>query len=404
MPKRSIPLSRVLYGSLSLAAAASIGLIAAAVLSTRGNDSQAAPARAATEVGVITVATQSLALSTELPGRTLAVQTAEIRPQVNGIVRARLFTEGTTVKAGQALYQIDPASYQATVNSAQASVARAEATLQAAELKARRQKELLDADAGARQDFEDAQAALLQARADLKTAQATLASAQIDLGRTRISAPITGRVDTSSVTAGALVTASQTTALTTVQQLDPMWVDIPQSSVELLKLRQQLASGTLKKNGELSIHLLLEDGSTYAHAGKLQVSGVTVNTTTGAVTLRAQVPNPEGLLLPGMYVRAVLDQAIDPAAVLVPQAGIARNTHGDATALVVGKDGKVEQRAVTVAEAIKGQWRVTQGLQADDRLIVEGTGKVAPGQLVQAVPAAANAAAASAPAATAAAH
>lgn len=327
-----------------------------------------------------------------MPGRTLAVQTAEIRPQVSGIVRARLFTEGSTVTAGQALYQIDPASYQATVNSAQAGVARAEATVQAAELKAKRQKELLDADAGARQDHEDAQASLLQAHADLKTAQATLATAQIDLGRTRIRAPIGGRVDTSSVTAGALVTASQTAALTTVQQLDPMWVDIPQSSVELLKLRQQLASGALKKNGELRIRLVLEDGSAYAHAGRLQVSGVTVNTTTGAVTLRAQVPNPQGLLLPGMYVRAQLDQAVDPAAVLVPQAGIARNTHGDAVALLVGKDGKVEQRKVTVAEVVQGQWRVTAGLQAGERLIVEGTGKVKPGQLVQAVPAAATSA------------
>jgi membrane fusion protein (multidrug efflux system) len=383
--------------------ASSISVMAAAALLAACGDGDKAPqVRAATEVGVITVSTQPLALRTELPGRTVAVQTAEIRPQVSGIVRARLFTEGSTVKAGQPLYQIDPATYQASANSAQAAVTRAQATLQAAELKARRQRELLNADAGSRQDDEDAQVALLQAKADLKTAQATLATAEIDLARTRISAPISGRVDTSSVTAGALVTASQTTALTTVQQLDPIWVDIPQSSIDLLKLRRQTDSGALKKNGELSIRLVLEDGTSYAHAGRLQVSGVTVNTTTGAVTLRAQVPNPEGLLLPGMYVRAVIDQAMDPAALMVPQAGIVRNIHGDPTAMVVGKDGKVEQRVVTVAESVNGQWRVTKGLQAGERVIIEGTGKVNAGQLVQAVPVSAPASAAAASAAPAA--
>lgn len=395
MPRHAFPFAATLTTFTALASAA--------LLAACGEPAAAPAAPPATEVGVITVAAQAVALKTELAGRTVAVQTAEIRPQVSGIVQKRLFTEGSTVKAGQPLYQIDPASYEAAAHSAQASVARAQATLQAARLKAQRQQALLDADAGTRQDQEDAKAALQQAEADLKTAQATAATAQIDLARTRITAPITGRVDTSTVTAGALVTANQAAALTTLQQLDPMWVDIPQSSVDVLKLRQQIASGTLK-NGELAIRLVLEDGSAYAHAGRLQVAGVTVNTGTGAVTLRAQVPNPEGLLFPGMYVRAVLDQATDPAALLVPQAGVARNARGEASALVVAADGKVQQRSVTVAGVVNGQWRVTQGLATGDRLIVEGTGKVSAGQLVRAMPAAAaaSAAASAAPAASAA--
>lgn len=361
-------------------------LLGAAVLAGcgEGRSETAKSAPPAQEVGVITVAAQPLTLRTELPGRTLAAQSAEIRPQVSGLLKARLFTEGTVVKAGQPLYEIDAASYQATVQSAQASVAKAQATLQAAQLNATRQQDLLAADAGSRKDQEDAQATLLQAQAELKTAQAALATAQIDLSRTRITAPIGGRVDTSTVMPGALVTANQATALTTVQQLDPMLVDIPQSSVDVLKLRRQLASGALK-NGELVIRLVLEDGAAYAHEGRLKVAGVAVNTSTGAVTLRAQVPNPEGLLLPGMYVRAVIDQARDPAALLVPQAGITRDARGQARALVVGTDGKVQQRAVAVAEALQGQWRVTDGLQAGDRLIVEGSGKVRDGQLVHAV-------------------
>ncbi|PXW97403.1 membrane fusion protein (multidrug efflux system) [Sphaerotilus hippei] len=358
-----------------------------------GKNAGAPPA--AVEVGVVTLATQPLTLRTELAGRTVAMQSAEIRPQVSGILRQRLYTEGSMVKAGQALYQIDDASYRTELASAQAGVARAEATLQAAQLKARRQDELLAADAGTRQDAEDARASLAQAQADLKTAQATLATASLNLQRTRIIAPISGRIDTSGVSTGALVTASQTTALTTVQQLDPIWVDVPQSSVEMLKLRRQLASGTLD-NGTLTMRLVLEDGSDYPHPGRLEVSGVSVNTTTGAVNLRARVPNPEGLLLPGMYVRAVLDQGQDRAALLVPQAGIRRNTRGEATALVVGQDSKVEQRAVTVAESVAGQWRVTQGLQAGERLIVEGSGKVRPGQIVHAVALSASAPAAAA--------
>lgn len=361
-------------------------------LSACSSRNQETPQAAATEVGVFTVSTRSLPLTTELPGRTVAMQSAEIRPQVSGIVQKRLFTEGSQVRAGQALYQLDASSYQATVRSAEASVAKAAATLAAARLTAQRQQALLAADASSKQTVEDAQAALKEDEAALLSAQATLASARIDLARTRISSPISGRVDTSSVTEGALVTASQTTALTTVQTLDPINVDIPQSSVDLLKLRQQLTQGGLK-DGSARIRLVLEDGSTYGQEGTLKVNGVAVNATTGAVTLRATVPNPDHVLLPGMYVRAVLTQAVDPAAILVPQAGVQRNATGSASALVVGGDGKVALRPVTVAQAIDNQWRVTQGLQAGDRVIVEGAAKVKPGQVVHAVPAALSASA-----------
>lgn len=360
-----------------------------------GGASSGPPAAPAAEVGVVTLQAQTLDLTRELSGRVVAAETAEIRPQVSGIVQARLFTEGAAVKAGQALYQIDPASYQAALDSANAAVARAQATLQAAQLTADRQARLLAADAGARQDHDNAQAALLQARADVASAQAAAATARLDLQRTRISAPIAGRVDTSSVTAGALVTANQAAALTTVRSTDPMWVNITQSSGELLQLRQQVAAGQLR-DGALAVQLQLEDGSRYAQAGQLAVSGVSVDTSTGAVTLRARVPNPQGLLLPGMFVRVSLAQARATNAVLAPQAGIQRDARGDARALVVAADGRVEQRSVQVAETHGTQWRVTSGLAAGDRLIVQGNGRVKPGQIVSAVAVSNTAAAAAA--------
>lgn len=368
----------------ALGAACLLTLSLTAALSGCGkaDGQQAAPP--ATEVGVVTLSSAPLTLHTELPGRTTAVQSADIRPQVAGIIQSRLFQEGAMVKAGQVLYQIDPASYTATVRSDQAAVAKAQAAVNAARLAFNRQKALLDAGVGTTQDFEDAQSTLQQDEASLQAAQADLASAQLDLNRTQLRSPLTGRVDTSTVTAGALVTAAQTTALTTVTQVDPMMVDIPQSSVDVLRLRQQIQSGKLR-DGAMAIHLVLEDGSTYAHPGKLKVSGATVSETTGAVTLRAEVPNPDGLLLPGMYVRAVIDQAQDPNGLLVPQAGVTRNTHGDATVLVVDQDGKVAQHVIEVGEAINGQWRVLSGLKAGERVIVQGQNKVAVGQVVHAV-------------------
>ena len=338
------------------------------------------------EVGVVTLALQSTTLKSELAGRTAAQMVAQIRPQVGGIVQKRAFTEGAMVKAGELLYQIDPASYQAAQASAKAGVARAEATAAAARLKAKRQADLFAIEAISQQDNEDAQTALQQAEADVASARAALETASINLARTRIVSPIAGRVEASTVTPGALVTANQETALTTVQQLDPIYVDIPQSSLEVLQLRKALSSGALKSEGDAArIQLVLEDGSTYAHEGKLQFAGVTVNTTTGAVTLRALVPNPERMLMPGMYVRARLDKGTDPEALLVPQPGIGRDNTGKATALVVNAEYKVEQRKVEVAEAIGTNWRVTDGLKAGERVIVEGSGKVRPGQSVRVV-------------------
>lgn len=373
----------------SVARVTVLGIIFGSTFLAGCNNSQSAANTAPkpTEVGVVTLATQPLTLSTELSGRTTAFMVAQIRPQVGGIIQKRAFTEGAMVKAGELLYQIDPASYQATHASARAAVSRAEATLNSARLKAQRQAELLIIEAISKQDHEDAQASLQQAEADLASARATLETASINLERTRIASPINGRIEASTVTPGALVTANQETALTTVQQLDPIYVDIPQSSAEVLRLRKALAEGKLKNDGDNSarIRLQLEDGSTYKHEGKLQFSGVTVNTTTGAVTLRALVPNPERLLMPGMYVRARLEQGIDPQALLVPQQGIGRDNAGRATALVVSADGKVERRDVTVAEIVGQNWRVTSGLAEGDRVIVEGSSKVRPGQAVNAV-------------------
>ena len=352
------------------------------------NDSQSATNTAPKdpEVGVVTLAPQSTTLKSELAGRTAAQMVAQIRPQVSGIVQKRAFTEGAMVKAGELLYQIDPASYQAAQASAKATLARAEATASAARLKAKRQADLFAIEAISQQDNEDAQTALQQAEADVASARAALETASINLERTRIVSPIAGRVEASTVTPGALVTANQETALTTVQQLDPIYVDIPQSSLEVLQLRKALSSGALKSEGDAArIQLVLEDGSTYAHEGKLQFAGVTVNTTTGAVTLRALVPNPERLLMPGMYVRARLDKGTDPEALLVPQPGIGRDNTGKATALVVNAENKVEQRKAEVAEAIGTNWRVTDGLKAGERVIVEGSGKVRPGQSVRVV-------------------
>ncbi len=376
------PASNRLRASIALLFASSSLILAGC------NDSQSAVNTAPKdpEVGVVTLAPQSTTLKSELAGRTAAQMVAQIRPQVSGIVQKRAFTEGAMVKAGELLYQIDPASYQAAQASAKATLARAEATASAARLKAKRQADLFAIEAISQQDNEDAQTALQQAEADVASARAALETASINLERTRIVSPIAGRVEASTVTPGALVTANQETALTTVQQLDPIYVDIPQSSLEVLQLRKALSSGALKSEGNAArIQLVLEDGSTYAHEGKLQFAGVTVNTTTGAVTLRALVPNPERLLMPGMYVRARLDKGTDPEALLVPQPGIGRDNTGKATALVVNAENKVEQRKVEVSEAIGTNWRVTDGLKAGERVVVEGSGKVRPGQSVRVV-------------------
>ena len=371
---------------------------------------QEAPhAQQAPQVVVFTVNPAALPMSAELPGRTNAYQVADVRPQVGGLIQKRLFVEGSDVKAGTALYQIDPATYQAAYNSAKAALSKAKANLLTAGPKAARYKELVAIEGVSRQEYDDAVAAFEQAKADVESANAALESANINLKYSTVTAPISGRTSRSTVTAGALVTAGQAQALTTVQQLDPMYVDVTQSSTELLRLRRQMADGSLKKVGEgqAKVDLLLPDGSKYSEPGKLQFAGVTVDPTTGNVVLRALFPNPKGELLPGMYVRAQLETGVDEKAITVPQVGVTRNQKGQATALILNKENKVEQRILTTSGTIGNDWLVTSGLVAGDRVIVEGLQKVKPGAPAVAVPAKAAdapAAAASAAASAASAH
>jgi membrane fusion protein (multidrug efflux system) len=339
------------------------------------------------EVGVVVIQPQRVELTTELAGRTAAYLVAEVRPQVNGIVQKRLFTEGSDVRAGQVLYQIDPSTYRAAHASAKASLSRAEATLVSARLKAKRYGELVKINAVSQQDHDDAQAALKQAEADVEACKATVESARINLAYTRVTAPISGRIGRSLITTGALMTANQATALATIQQLSPVYVDITQTSAELLRLKRALASGQMKGGGQggTRVKLLLEDGSTYPQEGELKFSDVTVDQSTGSVTLRSVFPNPKQLLLPGMYVRAVIREGVNEHAILAPQRGVTRNSAGKPTALVVGANGRVESRLLTVSRTIGDSWLVDEGLKTGDRLIVEGTQKAKPGTAVKMV-------------------
>jgi membrane fusion protein, multidrug efflux system len=333
------------------------------------------------EVGVVLVRAQNVALSTELPGRTSAYQVAEVRPQVSGIIQRRLFTEGADVKAGEVLYQIDPDTYQAVYSGAKAELARAEANVTTLRLREQRYRQLVNARVISQQEYDDAQAALKQAEAAIEVARAAVESARINLDYTQVKAPISGRIGRSSVTTGALVTANQPAALATIHQLDPMYVDVTQSTSELLDLRRKLASGQLKKNtsDQAEVKLVLEAGEIYPHSGTLKFSDVSVDQTTGSVILRTVFPNPEHILLPGMFVRAVVGEGVAEQAILVPQQGVSRNPKGEAVALVVNENGVVEQRKLTVDRAIGDQWLVSTGLSQGDRLIVEGSQKVRPG-------------------------
>jgi membrane fusion protein (multidrug efflux system) len=344
-------------------------------------------AKAAPEVGVVIVQQQAQPILVELPGRTTARMIAEIRPQVGGIIQQRTFTEGSHVKAGDLLYQIEPAIYQAALASADASVQKANASLAATTSRAVRYAELVKLNAVSRQENDDILASVKQAEADLALAKAALITARINLDFTRIVAPISGRVEVSSVTPGALVTANQVAALTMVQQLDPIYVDVTQSSSELLRLKRDLASGSLKKSGnnETQIKVVLEDGSIYPHAGILKVSGITVNPTSGAVTLRAVVPNKEGLLLPGMYVHARLQEAVNENAILVPQQGVSRNSRGEPTVLLVNAENKVELRVLSADNTIGNQWLVNSGLTTGDQVILEGMDRIKVGDTVRPV-------------------
>ena len=341
------------------------------------------------EVGVMTVQQQRVALTTELSGRTVANLVAEVRPQVGGIIKKRLFTEGSDIKAGQVLYQIDPASYEAALASARATQAKAEATLGTIRLKAERYQDLVKIKAVSQQDNDDAQASLKQAEADLAAAKAAVETARINLAYTRITAPISGRIGRSTITDGALVTANQANALATIQQLGTMYVDVTQSSAELLRLKQSLANGVLKKDSaaaQAKVKLLLEDGSSYPLPGTLKFSEVTVDQSTGSITLRAVFPNPKQVLLPGMFVRAVLEEGVNEQAMLVPQRGVTRNPKGDAMAMVVGADEKVEPRVIKVVRTVGDSWLVSEGLKPGDRVILEGLQRARPGTPVRAVP------------------
>lgn len=346
------------------------------------------PQAGSLEVGVVVVQPQRVTLSTELSGRTVPQQIAEVRPQVGGIIQKRVFTEGTDVEAGQVLYQIDPATYQAALGSASAAMAKAEANLDAARLKEQRKSELLKTSMVSQQEYDDAHAALKQAEADVALTGASVEIARINLAFTNVKAPVSGRIGRSSVSEGALVTASQPAALATIQQLDPMYVDVTQSTVEMLKLRQNLASGILDKGGsaQAPVKLLLEDGSAYPLAGTLKFSEVTVDQNTGSVTLRAVFPNPDKTLLPGMFVRAILEEGVNQSAILVPQRGVTRNPKGDAVVMVVGAEEKVEPRVIRVVRTVGENWLVSDGLKAGDRVILEGIQRARPGTPVKAVP------------------
>ncbi len=359
------------------------------VLAGCGKQSSAVTKMASTppEVGVVLIQPQRVALTTELPGRTSAYLIAEVRPQVSGIIQKRLFTEGADVKAGDVLYQIDPATYQAAYNSAKAALARADANLIPARLKSERYQELVKINAVSQQDYDDATAALKQAEADVAAGKAAVETARINLAYTRVTAPISGRIGRSSVTDGALVTASQSAPLATIQQLSTMYVDVAQSSSELLRLKQDLASGLLKGNGaaQTKVKLLLEDGSAYPSSGTLKFSEVTVDQSTGSITLRAVFPNPKQTLLPGMFVRAVIEEGVNEHAILVPQRGVTRNPAGDAMVMVVGSGEKVEPRVIKVVRTVGDNWLVSDGLKAGDRVILEGLQKARPGTPVKAV-------------------
>jgi len=339
-------------------------------------------------VGVVTIAPQPVTLTTELPGRTSPYEIADVRPQVGGIIQARPFTEGSIVRANQLLYQIEPAPFQAAFDQAKAQLANAQAALVDAKLKAERLAGLVKLDSAAVQDADDAEAAFKQAEATVRQDHAAAEAARINLDFTRVTAPITGRIGISSVTKGALVSASQTTALDTIQRLDPIYVDVTQSVAQVVALRRQIAQGQVSgASGGAETHLTLDDGTPYPLAGRLQVTDVTVDQTTDAVTLRAVFPNPSAVLLPGMFVRATIVEGVASKALLVPEQGVGHDQKGQPTALVVSPQGIVEQRDLQVAQTVGAQWLVTSGLKAGERVIVEGAQTAPPGAQVRAIPA-----------------
>lgn len=340
------------------------------------------------EVAVVTLQTERITVVTELPGRTSPYLIAEVRPQVSGIIQKRFFTEGSDVKAGDVLYQIDPATYEATFSATKAALARSEANVVSIKNRVERYKELVAINAVSQQEFDDATAALKQAEADVQVNKAATETARINLNYTRLTAPITGRIGKSNVTVGALVTANQPNPLAVVQQLDPIYVDATQSSANLLELKRHISTGKIKGGGpdQARVKLLLEDGTPYPLEGTLKFSDVTVDASTGSFIQRMVFPNPKHLLLPGMYARALIQEGVVDKAILVPQQAVSRDPKGNPIALIVDDSGKVDQRMITVSRAIGNKWNVSSGLAPGDKVIVEGMQRVRPGVPVKIVP------------------
>lgn len=360
-------------------------IIPAILLSGCDNSGDRQPHAQIPQVSVYVVHSAPLSVTTELPGRTSAYRVAEVRPQVSGIILQRNFVEGSDVTAGQSLYQIDPATYQATYESAKGDLAKAQAAANMDQLTVKRYQKLLGTKYISQQDYDTAVATAQQSNAAVVAAKAAVETARINLAYTKVTSPISGRIGKSAVTEGALVQNGQTTALATVQQLDPIYVDVTQSSNDFLRLKQELANGKLQQeNGKAKVELVTNDGLKYPQNGTLEFSDVTVDQTTGSITLRAIFPNPDHTLLPGMFVRARLEEGVNPDALLVPQQGVTRTPRGDASAMVVGEGDKVEVRQITATQAIGDKWLVTEGLKTGDRVIITGLQKVRPGVQVKA--------------------
>ncbi len=385
--KRGAPSPGAADKPVAFATVLSLGILAL-VFAATGCKPQGPPQQQGPEAAVVTLQPERVAITTELPGRTAAYLDAEIRPQINGIIQKRLFVEGSDVKAGQVLYQIDPAPFQAALDNATASLAKAEAGLLSVRSKAERYREVLADKAVSQQDYDDVVASMKQAEAEIQFWKASVRTATINLRYTRVTAPISGRVGTSSVTDGDIVTAYQPAAMATIQQLDPIYVDVPQSATDLLRFRRSVKDGSLNHNDKTQnkVKLVLADGTPYPLEGTLQFKDVTVDPTTGSVILRAIFPNPETILLPGMFVREFITEGVNERAILVPQQGVSRTPKGDPVALIVDAQGKAEQRMLTLDRAIGDKWLVSKGLAAGDKVIVEGAQKVMPGAVVKAVP------------------
>ena len=359
------------------------GLLLALVAAGCNEQKAAAPPQPQAQVSVVVLHPQPVAITAELPGRVSANLIAEVRPQVNGIIKSRVFKEGSEVKAGDLLYEIDPAPYQAALDSALAAQQKAEAAAVNAKIRADRYNELLQRNAGSRQDADDANATYAQAQADVASTKASVETARINLAYTKVTAPIEGRVDKSALTPGALVTANQATALTTIRKLDPINVDVTQSSTNLLRFRAAVDSGKLKFTGpNVAVKLKLDIGAECKQSGKLEFAEANIDETTGTFTVRAEFPNPERILLPGMFVRAVIQEGIAENSFLLPQRGVGRNTKGEATGKFVTAEGKVEERVLPTRRSIGNSWLVDTGVKDGDKLIVEGAQLVRAGQAV----------------------